>query len=576
MAAETIETQIPARLDRLPWTRWHWVVVWALGLVWVLDGLEVTIVGSIAARLTEDSTLGLSNTQIGAAGAIYIAGAVTGALVFGYLTDRMGRKRLFIVTLALYLVATVLTAFSWNFLAFAIFRFFTGMGIGGEYSAVNSAIDELIPARVRGWVDLAINGSWWVGTAVGAALSIVLLNTDIFAADVGWRLGFGLGAILGVAIIAVRWTIPESPRWLMVHGRAEEAERIVGGIEERVEREAGTKLEEPGDAIAVHQRERTGFVEIARVLFRDHRRRSVLGFMLMSAQAFAYNAVFFTYGLVLATFYGVSDSSVPYYILPFALGNFVGPLVLGRLFDVVGRRPMIALSYGVAGILLAVTGVLFQQDVLSATWQTVLWSVIFFFASAGASSAYLTVSEVFPLEVRAMAIAFFFAVSTAIGGITGPLLFGALVESESRTATMWGYLLGAAWLVAAAVTELVLGVRAEQESLEDVATPLSAEEAEGGEGGEERPRHRPRRRRAHISPQPLSSHLSHDDPQLDGEVGAILGALEDGPATRRELARRVSARLWGPGRFRTALAVARAEGLVRRAGRDRVALADRG
>ena len=481
----TVETDVPARLDRLPWSRWHWLIVVALGSVWILDGLEVTIVGAVAAVLTDKSTLGLSASQIGMAGSIYVAGAVCGALFFGYLTDRFGRKKLFMITLAVYLIATTGTAFTQNFAEFAIARFFTGAGIGGEYSAINSAIDELIPARVRGTVDLAINGSFWIGTAVGAAASIYLLNPVHFAVDTGWRIGFGIGATLAVGVLLVRQFVPESPRWLMTHGRAEEAEKLVADIERRVSGGTGERLEEPEGTIEVEQREAIGFGTIIRNVFGEYSRRSILGFALMVTQAFLYNAVFFTYALVLTTYYGVSAASVGWYLLPFAAGNFLGPLLLGRLFDRIGRRVMISGTYILAGVLLAATAYLFQQGTISATQQTVLWSVIFFFASAGASAAYLTVSEIFPMETRAMAIAFFYAVATGIGGIIGPALYahqiGAAGASGNRDPLFYGYLLAAVLMVIGGLTEVFLGVDPEQRSLEDVASPITADDS-GAQG----------------------------------------------------------------------------------------------
>src|SRR3954447_5284945 len=472
----TIETDIPARMDRLPWSRWHWMVVLGLGLVWILDGLEVTIVGSIASRLTEKgSGLELSEFQIGQAAAIYVAGACCGALFFGRMTDRFGRKKLFMVTLGVYLVATIATAFAPTYLFFAICRFFTGAGIGGEYAAINSAIDELIPARVRGTVDLLINGSFWLGTAAGAALSVVALNTDLFAKDVGWRLAFGLGAVLGLGILFVRRSVPESPRWLFIHGRDDEAEQVVSDIERQVAASTDEPLREPeGDAIRITQRESISFREIGRTMFRDYKQRSWVGFSLFVGQAFLYNAVFFTYGTLLSTFYDVSSSTVPWYIVPFAIGNFAGPLILGRLFDSVGRKPMIAGSYIVSGSLLLVTAVLFKADVLNATTQTIAWCVIFFFASAGASSAYLTVSEIFPMETRAMAIAFFYAIGTAVGGITGPLLFGRFIHSGSLDQVATGFLIGAGAMAVGGLAELLFGVPAEGRALEAIAEPLSS------------------------------------------------------------------------------------------------------
>jgi MFS family permease len=476
-----IETSIPGRLDRLPWSRWHWLIVAGLGTVWILDGLEVTIVGAVGGRLTEKgSGLELSSAQVGQAAAIYISGACVGALFFGYLADRFGRKRLFILTLAVYLVATVLTAFSTTFLWFAAMRFFTGAGIGGEYAAINSAIDELIPARVRGTVDLAINGSFWIGTALGSGLSIVLLNEHFFPKDIGWRLAFGLGAILGLAILFVRRSVPESPRWLFIHGRDKEAEQLVDDIERQVREDTGQELIEPRRSITVRQRRSIGFLTIARVVFSHYPKRTILGLSLFVGQAFLYNAIFFTYALVLKTFYGVPDASVGYYIFPFAAGNFAGPLLLGRLFDSVGRRPMIAGTYILSGTLLFVSALLFRSGELSATTQTVAWCVIFFFASAGASSAYLTVSEIFPMETRALAIAFFYAIGTALGGITGPLLFGVLVE-RGVNAMFWGYVLGASLMAGAGVVELLLGPEAAGKDLESIARPLTARDVEEGD-----------------------------------------------------------------------------------------------
>src|SRR3954453_21722978 len=431
-----IETDIPARLDRLPWARWHWMVLIGLGTGWILDGLRVTLVGTISSRLTEKgSGIAISTAQIGQAAAIYVAGACVGALFFGWLADRMGRKRLFLITLALYLVATVGTAFSQSFLFFAICRFFTGAGIGGEYAAINSAIDELIPARVRGTVDLIINGSFWLGTAAGAALSILLLNDKIFAADVGRRLAFGLGAGLGIGILIVRKNVPESPRWMFIHGKAEDADLLVDDIERQVKDSAGGSDLKPADsAIKVREQESVGIIAIAKTVFGAYPRRTVVGLALFIGQAFLYNAVFFTYALGLGHFYGVKPASVGYYIIPFAIGNFLGPLVLGRLFDSVGRKPMIAGTYIVSGLLLIVTAFLFKAGTWTAETQTAAWCVIFFFASAGASSAYLTVSEIFPMETRALAIAFFYAVGTAAGGITGPLLFGQARRVQGRDA----------------------------------------------------------------------------------------------------------------------------------------------
>jgi MFS family permease len=476
---DTVETDIPARMDRLPWSRWHWMVVFALGITWLLDGLEVTIVGAIAAVLTKPQTLGLSASQIGLAGAIYVAGNVVGALVFGYLTDRLGRKRLFMWTLIIYLLATVATALSWNVLSFLFFRFITGLGIGGEYTAINSATEELNPARVRGTVELAINGSWWLGTAFGAVSSLILLNPNFVAVTLGWRLAFGLGAVLAVAVLTIRRLLPESPRWLMSHGRVDEAEKIVAEIEDQVRRYTGEKdLPDYEGTIEIAQRERTPLGEIFGAMFKDNTGRTILGLGLMIGQTFFYNAVFFTFALTLSSFFKVPAGDIGYYIFAFAVGNFLGPLTLGRLFDVVGRKPMIAGTYIASGVLLGITGFLFKQGSLSDVSITIWWSAAFFFASAGASAAYLTVSEVFPLEIRAVAIAFFYAIGSALGGIAGPIIFAAEVESGKPSQILVGYLIAAALMIIGGIMEIFLGVAAEQETLEDVSEPLGAKEAD--------------------------------------------------------------------------------------------------
>lgn len=479
MGAETgrITTDIPARLDRLPWVRWHWLIVIGLGTVWILDGLEVTIVGSMSDALKDpDTGLGLSSWDVGFAGAIYVAGACLGALFFGQLTDRFGRKKLFIVTLVVYTCATVLTAFSmapwWYFTA----RFFTGFGIGGEYAAINSAIDELIPARYRGRVDVAINGSYWIGAAGGALLTIPLLDPTVISAEWGWRLAFGLGAILAFGILLVRRNVPESPRWLFIHGRDGEAERIVRSIEDTVEEESGERLPETGETITIRQRKTIPFTMIARTVFTLYPKRTVLCFSLFVGQAFLYNAFFFTYGDTLSTFLGVEQTG--WYIAAFAASNFAGALVLSPLFDRIGRVRMITFTYVFSGALLGVTGLLL--DSVTALSLTILGAVIFFFASAGASAAYLTASEVFPMETRALCIAFFYAIGTAAGGISGPLLFGWLIDRASAdqdiTGIALGYLVGAVLMIGAGIVEAFLGVKAEGRSLESVAQPLTADD----------------------------------------------------------------------------------------------------
>jgi MFS family permease len=467
-------TDVPARLDRLPWSNFHRLVVIALGVTWILDGLEVTLAGSVAAALEKSPALQLTPEQIGLTGSAYLAGAVLGSLFFGHLTDRWGRKKLFNITLGVYLVATACTAFSWDFWSFAFFRFLTGAGIGGEYSAINSAIQELIPARVRGRIDLAINGSFWVGAAGGAALSVLLLDPDFLPPDWGWRVAFGSGALLGLVILYLRRWIPESPRWLMLHGKPNEAREVMDEIEARICKAHNCTLETVKTALALGDTHRVTLVSVARTLLRDYPTRTVLGVVLMSSQAFIYNAIFFTYALILTRFYGVAAESVGLYILPFAVGNFLGPLVLGSLFDTWGRKQMIAATYVIAGVLLAITGQLFAMGLLDAMGQTILWTIVFFFASAAASAAYLTVGECFPLELRALTIALFYAFGTLLGGVGGPWLFGVLIASGSRDEILWGYLLGAGLMVIAGAVEMKIGVAAERKSLEDVAKPLSA------------------------------------------------------------------------------------------------------
>ena len=482
VTTDTIETDIPSRLDRLPWSKFHWLVVIGLGTVWILDGLEVTIVGSVASRLTESgSGISMNAADIGTAAAVYVAGACLGALFFGQLTDRFGRKKLFVITLAVYIAATVATAFAFAPWYFYLARFFTGAGIGGEYAAINSAIDELIPARVRGRVDLMINGSYWLGSAAGSAAALFFLDTSIFAADVGWRIAFGMGAVLGLTIMLVRRNVPESPRWLFIHGREKEAERIVDDIEQRTTEESGQELPEPESTITVRQRERIPFREIARTAFKVYPRRAVLGLALFVGQAFIYNGVTFNLGTLFTTFFDVSSSVVPVFVMVYAIGNFLGPLTLGRLFDTVGRKPMIVGTYLGSAAVATVMAVLFLGGSLSQWTLEAFIVATFFLASAGASAAYLTVSEIFPMETRALAIAFFYAVGTGAGGITGPLLFGNLINSGERSQVAIAFFIGAAVMAVGGIAEIFFGVKAEQQELEDIAKPLTAEEAEEGE-----------------------------------------------------------------------------------------------
>ncbi|MFM0156265.1 MFS transporter [Paraburkholderia sediminicola] len=472
--AAVIETDLPSRLDRLPWGRFHSLIVVALGITWLLDGLEVTLAGAVASALKSSQSLHFTNADVGLAGSAYIAGAVLGALGFGWLTDRLGRRKLFFITLALYLAATAATALSWNLASFLLFRFLTGAGIGGEYTAINSTIQEFTPARVRGWTDLGINGTFWIGAGLGAAGSLILLDPNLLPGDWGWRACFFIGAVLALAILPMRIWVPESPRWLLTHGGERDARSIVEGIETRLRKEGHALSDHDLTRLKLRARGHTPLREVFHTLFNVHRRRALVGLSLMTAQAFFYNAIFFTYALVLTDFYHVPGDHIGWYLLPFALGNFLGPLVLGRLFDVIGRRKMIATTYALSGILLTLSGYLFEQHMLTVVTQTIAWMVVFFFASAAASSAYLTVSESFPLEIRALAIAVFYAFGTALGGIIGPAFFGRLIDTHQRSEVFSGYLVGSGLMLAAAVIAAIWGVDAERKSLENVAAPLSS------------------------------------------------------------------------------------------------------
>jgi MFS family permease len=473
---ESFETFIPARLDRLPWSKFHWLIVIALGITWTLDGLEVTLNGAVSGVLQDPKVMNFSAPQIGSTASAYLIGAVLGALLFGYLTDRWGRKRLFFITLAVYLAGTLLTAFSWNLRSFALFRLITGAGIGGEYAAIGSAIDELIPAEFRGRVNLLINGSYWLGAAAGSLSTLIFLDPRILVPQLGWRLSFGMGAFLGLLILFLRKHIPESPRWLMTHGFRDEAETVMAEIESRAGKSHGNSTTPPDDLpIVIHPRRSFGFGLVARRIFGQYLSRSFLSLSLITSQAFLYNAVFFTYALILTRFYHIPGGRTGIYLLPFAAGNFLGPLLLGRFFDTVGRREMITATYAISAVLLAATGWAFARGDLSAATQTLAWTVIFFFASAAASAAYLTVSEIFPLEIRALSIAFFYALGTAAGGVAAPWLFGNLIGSGSAQRVFYGYIAAAVLMLAAAVVEVVCGVKSERTSLEASASPLSSE-----------------------------------------------------------------------------------------------------
>jgi MFS family permease len=475
---EVFETDVPARLDRLPWDRFHWLIVVALGITWTLDGLEVTLVGSLAAAIHESPSLALSETEVGLTASAYLVGAVIGAVGFGWLTDRWGRRKLFFMTVGLYLAASIATGFSWDFWSFALFRALTGAGIGGEYAAVNSAIQEMIPARKRGTVDLAVNGTFWAGAALGAGSALVVLDPAVVDPEIGWRAAFIVGGILALVIMLLRNWVPESPRWLMTHGYADQANRIVADIEKQVASRHGALPPLQYGPTRLRRRGHTSLRDVIGIMLYRQRQRTVLGITLMACQAFCYNAIFFTYALVLTKFYGVNSHEVGWYLLPFALGNLMGPLLLGPLFDSVGRRIMITLTYAVAGILMAISGYAFQQGWLTAWEQTLAWTVIFFFASPAASAAYLTVGEAFPLEMRAIAISLFYAFGTAIGGVAGPTLFGWLIQGGQRGDIFWGFLLAAVLMLVAAYTEWRLGFAAEGRPLEDVSAPLSLHSGE--------------------------------------------------------------------------------------------------
>jgi MFS family permease len=475
-AQTALETDIPARLDRLPWSRFHTLLVMALGVTWVLDGLEVTIVGVIGPMLEEPGALGLTAGQIGVSQTLYLAGAIGGALLFGHLSDRLGRKRLFTVTLLIYLAGVGLSALAWNFASFALFRLITGMAIGGEYSAINSAIDELIPARIRGQVDLAINSTFWAGAIAGGIAGIFLLDPNLLPIWLGWRLSFGLGAVLAGAMIIVRHFVPESPRWLLTHGRTAEAEAIMESIEAHVADRS--KLPPVHERITLYPGARIGFGTIARTIFVRYRSRAILGLVLIASQAFFYNGISGSYPLVLHHYFGVPPDQAPIYAIVMAVANLLGPLLLGRLFDTVGRRTMISSTYAFAGLVIIVAELFFLRGWLTAETQTLLWAVTFFAASAAASAGYLTVSEVFPVEMRALAIALFYAVGTAVGGLGAPAFFGELIQRDRPDLLVYGYLVGAGLMIVAAVVEVVLGVQSERKGLEEIAAPISAERRE--------------------------------------------------------------------------------------------------
>ncbi|WP_158791996.1 MFS transporter [Granulicella sp. L60] len=469
-----IETNIPERMDQLPWSRWHVRIITALGTSWLLDGLEVTLVGSLSGILESKNGLSLTNPQVTAAATVYLAGAVCGALFFGHLTDRLGRKKLFLVTLATYSVATICTALSMNFLFFAFCRFFTGLGIGGEYAAINSAVDELIPGKVRGTVDLFVNATFWVGATVGSIAAFILLGGHGLPLDRSWRYAFGIGGALGLGVLLLRLKVPESPRWLMLRGKEEDADRVVDSIEAEVKKSGKQIIAPTAEKLKLRTRDHTPLKEIFANMLGENRARSFLGLALMVGQSFFFNAVFFTYALIGKRFYHLSDEKLPLQLLPFAVASFLGPVLLGRLFDTVGRKPMITATYGIAGLMLAVVCYPFAHGMIGLKGLGICFTLIFFVASSAASAAYLTVSEIFPLEMRAFAIAVFYAIGTLIGGVGAPLLFGELIATGSKAHVAEGWALGAILMIFAATMEGWIGVEAAGQSLESVSKPLQS------------------------------------------------------------------------------------------------------
>ncbi|WP_270886183.1 MFS transporter [Pedococcus sp. 5OH_020] len=465
-----VRSLIPFRMDRLPWARFHWMVVVGLGVSWILDGLEIQLVSNAGFQ----ETLKMSSTEVGFAGTIYLIGQVVGALTFGRLTDTWGRKKLFIITLAIYLIGSGVAGLAWAPWFLYVWRFVAGMGIGGEYTAINSAIDELIPAKYRGRVDIAVNGTYWAGALLGAFASFWLLNPEHVDKNIGWRIAFFIGPVMGLIIIWLRRHIPESPRWMVTHGQGEEAEKIVDEIEASMEARGVTlKPVDESRAMLIKPREHIPFGDLMNVFFKKYPSRTALGLTMMITQSFLYNAIFFTYALVLQNFYHLDKSAAAIYFIPFAIGNLAGPLLLGHLFDTIGRRKMIFGTYLIAGLVLLVSAFLFKAGTLNATTHTIFWCVSFFFASAGASSAYLTVSEIFPLEVRGQAISYFFAIAQVVGAL-GPVLFGALVgEGKERNPLFWGYILASVIMMVGGVVAMKIGVDAEGKGLEDIADPLS-------------------------------------------------------------------------------------------------------
>ena len=465
--AEALETNIPLRLDRLPWSRWHLRIVIALGITWLLDGLEGGVGGSLSGALKQPGTLGFSDAQLGLSSTFYLLGTVLGALFFGYLADRCGRRKLFLWTLTVYVCATCLTAFSWNLLTFTLCRTLTGAGIGGEYAAITSAVDELIPARLRGTIDMIINSTFWIGVMLGTLVATTFLSDHVFGLRLGWRLAFFSGLPIALVVLYLRRHLPESPRWLLTHGDRNQAEIVTREIEALASQ--GGKILTPVTATVHIPRGSTDVLRNTAHLFTGPRKgRAILCLGIMIAQSFFYNSVFFSTSLVLLRFYGVSAAHVGYIFLPIALTNFLGPALLGRFFDTIGRRIMVSASFCLTGIVFLIASVLFETGRLGVVSQVAWWAAAFFFAASAAGSAYLTTSELFPQQVRATAIAFFYAAGTLFGGVLGPVIFGTLLNRGIRRHIVYGYIATAIVMILAGIAQAIWGVSAEGKPLEDV------------------------------------------------------------------------------------------------------------
>jgi MFS family permease len=464
---DAFESNIPPRLDSLPWSRWHLRIAIALGITFLLDGLEGGVGGSISGALKSVTTLHFTDAQLGIASTGYLAGTVVGAFIFGFLADVYGRKSLFLWTLALYVCATAATALSWNLFSFTLCRALTGAGIGGEYTAITSAIDELIPARVRGAANLMIGATFWLGVILGSLVAVATLSDSLLGLRYGWRIAMLSGIPIALVVLYLRRYLPESPRWLLTRGRSTEAEAIVIQIEAAVASETGL-LPVVTKTVTILPTTINPLRKLSLLLHKKHRGRAVLCLGLTMAQSFFYNSVFFSSTLILLRFYGVSPAHAGVLFLPIAFTNFFGPIVMGRLFDSIGRRTMISLNFILTGLVFGTSSVLFLHGHLSTTAQVAWWTASFFFASAAAGSAYLTTSELFPQQIRASAIAVFYALGTLLGGVLGPAVFGSLLNKGARTPIFYGFLASASVMVCAGIAQAIWGVVAERKPLEEI------------------------------------------------------------------------------------------------------------